>query len=376
MLKPLGLYLHIPFCVQKCRYCDFTSFVKSENDIDEYVKLLEKELDFVKNYTGEYYLDSVFFGGGTPTLLTEENMEFIMNKIKRSFYIDDNCEFSFEANPKTVQLKKLKAYKEFGFNRISIGVQSLNDKLLKTIGRAHNVNDFFESFAAAKIAGFENINYDIMFGLPDQSFETLKNTVDDILKFEPSSVSAYSLILEEGTPLYKDKDNYTYANDDENRKMYYYIRDRLNEKGLLQYEISNFAKPGKECRHNMKYWELKPYIGVGVCASSFFENARSTNPQTLEGYKTYVESGKPLFLNGEKQTEEDLMSEFMFLGLRKTKGISDADFQKLFNISFFEKYKDIIEKHKENGLLEVENNRIFLTEKGMDLSNFVMSDFV
>lgn len=376
MLKPLGLYLHIPFCVQKCKYCDFTSFVKSENDIDEYVKLLEKELDFVKDYTGEYYLDSVFFGGGTPSLLSEENMEFIMNKIKRSFYIEDDCEFSFEANPKTVQLKKLKAYKSFGFNRISIGVQTLDDALLRTIGRAHNVKDFYESYAAAKLADFKNINYDIMFGLPNQSMETLNKTVDDILKFEPSSISAYSLILEEGTPLYEIKDKYAYASDEENRQMYYMIRDKLKEKGLLQYEISNFAKQGKECRHNMKYWELKPYIGVGVCASSFFENVRSTNSQTFEEYKAYVEKGVPLFVSEEKQTQEDLMSEFMFLGLRKTKGISDADFQKLFNISFFDKYKDVIEKHKANGLIDVIGDRIFLTEKGMDLSNFVMSDFV
>ncbi len=376
MLKPLGLYLHIPFCVQKCRYCDFTSFVKSEDDINEYVKLLEKELDFVKNYTEDYYLDSVFFGGGTPTLLSEENMEFIMNKIKRSFYIDDDCEFSFEANPKTVQLKKLKAYKSFGFNRISMGVQSLDDKLLKTIGRAHNVNDFFESFAAAKIAGFENINYDIMFGLPNQSFDTLKTTVDNILKFEPASISAYSLILEEGTPLYNDKDLYTYANDEENRKMYYYIRDKLKESGLEQYEISNFAKPGNECRHNIKYWELDPYIGVGVCASSYFENVRSVNPETFDGYREYVENKLPLFKQGEEQTTDDNMCEFMFLGLRKTKGIADSDFKEKFGISFFEKYKNIIEKHKENGLLAVENGRIFLTEKGMDLSNFVMSDFV
>ena len=374
MLKPLGLYLHIPFCVQKCKYCDFTSFVKSENDIDEYVKILEKELDFVKNYTEDYYLDSVFFGGGTPSILSEENMEFLMNKIKRSFYINDNCEFSFEANPKTVQLKKLKAYKSFGFNRISIGVQSLDDELLNKIGRVHNVKDFLECYSAAKLAGFENINYDIMFALPEQSFKKLEETVDNILKFDPDSISAYSLILEEGTPLYYEKHNY--PDDDENRRMYYMIRDKLKEKGLNQYEISNFAKIGKECRHNIKYWELAPYIGVGVCASSFFENARSTNPKNLDEYKAYVEGKKPLFLTEEKQSTEDLMGEFMFLGLRKTKGISDVDFQKLFNISFFEKYKDVIEKHKENGLIEIENDRIFLTEKGMDLSNFVMSDFV
>ncbi len=374
MLKPLGLYLHIPFCVQKCKYCDFTSFVKSEDDIDEYVSLLERELDFVKRYTEGYYLDSVFFGGGTPSLLTEKNMELLMNKIKRSFYIDDDCEFSFEANPKTIQLKKLKAYKSFGFNRISMGVQSLDDKTLKLIGRAHNVNDFFESYSAAKIAGFENINYDIMFGLPEQDFEGLKNTVDNILKFEPNSISAYSLILEEGTPLFSE--THSYADDDENRKMYYYIREKLKEKGLIQYEISNFAKAGKECRHNIKYWELKPYIGVGVCASSFFENVRSTNPKTLEEYKAYVEKELPLFKQEKEQSVDNLMSEFMFLGLRKTKGISDNDFKEKFNISFFDKYKDIINKHIQNKLLERDGDRIFLTEKGMDLSNFVMSDFV
>ena len=375
-MKKLGIYVHIPFCIQKCKYCDFASFVKDTDVQDKYTDYIVKEINSFKNKANNYIVNSIFFGGGTPSVLSSVNMHRIITAIKANFYLTDDAEISLECNPKTASFTKLKNYIKMGFNRISIGVQSLDDKLLKTIGRIHTSKDFLECYTMVKLAGFKNINYDLMFALPEQSIKSFKETVDNLVKLKPEHISCYSLILEENTPLYEEKDSYKFADEDENREMYEYAKKVFEDNGYEQYEISNFAKKGYECIHNLKYWEMKDYIGFGSSASSFFEEKRHTNPDNLNEYFELIENYKYPFDDIEKEEKKDMMSEFMFLGLRKIKGINDKDFKELFNESFFDIYKKEIEKHINNGLLIKEDDNIRLSSKGLDLANFVMSDFV
>ena len=372
-MKELGIYVHIPFCIRKCKYCDFASFVENSDIQDKYTDYIVKEINSFKGKAENYIVNSIFFGGGTPSVLSSINMHRIITAIRATFYISDDAEISLECNPKTASFTKLKNYVKMGFNRISIGVQTLDDKLLRIIGRVHNTKDFLESYTMARLAGFKNINLDLMFALPEQGLESFKESVDGLLKLEPEHISCYSLILEENTPLFEEKDFYNFADEDENRQMYEYAKKAFKEKGYEHYEISNFSKKDYECKHNLKYWEMKDYIGFGLSASSFFENKRHTNPSTLEEY--FNNLSYP-FDNVETEDTKDLMSEFMFLGLRKIKGIKDKDFKELFNESFFDVYNKEIEKHINNGLLIKEDENIRLSDKGLDLANYVMSDFV
>ncbi len=376
MLKPLGLYIHIPFCVKKCFYCDFNSFSCNEDVHKEYVDALILEMEKLECYAQKYYLDTIFIGGGTPSILSEALIQKLCNKIKTTFYIDDDAEWTIECNPGTVNLNKFRTYKKLGINRISMGVQSLDEKELKTIGRIHGLKEFMESYAAAKIAGFENINFDLIFSLPFQTQESFKDTAQKIMLYKPTHISAYSLQLEEGTRLYEMQNELIFPSEEENRRMYETAKEVFNTNGYIQYEISNFSLSGFQSRHNLKYWSQDEYLGLGLGASSYFENCRYDNPDKLDAYTEFVKSKKVLHLEADKLTKEEQMSEFMFMGLRKIKGVSDSDFQKRFSQSFFEKYNEIIKKHTENGLLIKENDRIFLSSKGLDLANSVMCDFV
>lgn len=375
-MKKLGIYVHIPFCIRKCKYCDFASFVCDNDMQNKYTDYIVKEINKYKNKAVDYIVNSVFFGGGTPSVLSSLNMHRIITAIRAVFYLTEDAEISLECNPKTANFGKLKNYKKLGFNRISIGVQSLDDEILLKIGRAHNSKDFLECYTSAKLAGFGNINFDLMFALPDQTFESFKNTCDTLIKLNPEHISCYSLILEENTPLFNEKDFYEFADDEENRKMYEYAKKVFKDNGYNHYEISNFAKEGYECKHNLKYWEMQDYIGFGLSSSSFFENKRHTNPDSLEEYFQLIENYKYPFESIIAEDKKDLMSEFMFLGLRKIKGINDKDFKELFNKSFFDIYKKEIEQHINNGLLIREDENIRLSNKGLDLANYVMSDFV
>ena len=376
MLKPLGLYVHIPFCVKKCYYCDFNSFSCNEDVHEKYIDAVISEIEKLENYAQKYYLDTIFIGGGTPSILKEALIEKLCNKIKTSFYIDDDVEWTIECNPGAVNLSKFRTYKELGINRISMGVQSLDEDELKSIDRIHGLKEFMESYAAAKIAGFENINFDLIFSLPFQTEEKFRDTAQKIMLYKPTHISAYSLQLEEGTRLYEMQDELTFPDEDENRRMYESAKDIFGKNGYIQYEISNFSLPGFESKHNLKYWSQEEYLGLGLGASSYFENCRYDNPDKFDAYTEFAENKKVLHLEGKKLTEEEQMSEFMFMGLRKTKGVSDIDFRNRFSQSFFEIYSDIIEKHVKNGLLVKEDNRVFLSSKGLDLANNVMCDFV
>lgn len=376
MLKKLGLYVHIPFCVKKCRYCDFNSFSSGDYQKDIYEEALVRELDGIKPYVKNYYLDSVFLGGGTPSVMGAERLKRITDRLQATFLIDSDAEFTIEVNPKTAGLKDFKEYKKMGINRVSMGVQSLNDPELKTLGRCHSLKDFLECYASLKIAGFENVNYDIMFAFPGQTLNSFEKTVTDILKFEPAHISCYGLQLEQGTFFYSHQNEYKFINDETNRKMYDLMRNILKQNGFNQYEISNFSKNGFESRHNLKYWSMDEYIGMGLGSSSFFDRKRYDNPHKFSDYLDFTENFRFIADETEKESEDSLMGEFMFLGLRKTSGIDDNDFNRYFGKSFFSVFGDVIEKHIKNGLLKKEDKKIMLTEKGMDLANTVMCDFV
>ena len=374
-MNKAGIYVHIPFCVKKCNYCDFNSFASGEHTQNEYINSLISEItQFAK--IKNLQADSVFIGGGTPTLLSENHLEKLIVAINESFSLDKNTEFTIECNPKTASLKKFRLLKSLGVNRLSIGVQSLNDKILKTLGRCHNTKDFLECFAAAKIAGFENINFDLMFAVPNQKQKTFEKTVRDAIKLAPAHISAYGLQLEENTYFYENKDTYNFPSDEQNRKMYEFLVDYLKDNDYRQYEISNFAKDGYACKHNLKYWDLTDYVGFGLGSSSFFENARYQNPADLGEYFDFCNNFTPLWENAQKQAENDLIEEFMFLGLRLTKGVSNTDFVKKFGKSMFDIYEKVIEKNLNLGLLNRDRDSIFLSKKGFDLANSVMSDFL
>ncbi len=374
-MKNRGIYVHIPFCVKKCNYCDFNSFCASDMVQNIYTESLVNEIKSFGKIQ-KIDADSVFFGGGTPTLLNEENLEKIITAIKDNINILPDTEFTVECNPKTANLKKFKVLKDLGVNRLSLGVQSLDDKILKTLGRCHNLKDFMECYAAARIAGFENISFDLMFAVPNQTEKIWEKTLSDAVKFEPKHISAYGLQLEENTYFYENQEKYNFPDDAENRKMYEFLVEFLKEKGYNRYEISNFAQKGFESRHNLKYWDLTEYVGFGLGSSSFFEGVRYQNPEKMENYLEFADNFEPLWEKGEKESEKDLISEFMFLGLRLEKGVSNLDFKEKFNKSFFEIFRKEIDKNVKCGLLIKENNRIYLSKKGFDLANSVMSDFL
>lgn len=376
MLYDTGLYIHIPFCLQKCAYCDFLSHPACEEEKEAYTNALLCELEGLKYISSDRYLSTIYTGGGTPACLGEKNLNKILSALPRLFCIDENAEFTVELNPETVTPPLLKMLKNNGVNRLSLGVQSFDDEILKKIGRVHNTVRVLESYAAMRIAGFENINYDLIFALPDQTEENFLTSVTNLLKLSPAHLSLYGLQLEHGTPLYENRKKYTFADEDTERSMYYKARALLKEHGIYQYEISNFAKPGFESRHNTRYWDAKEYIGAGAGAASYFHNVRYQNPSDTEKYIRFATHFKPLYKESTPLTTEEQMSEFAFLGLRKTCGISLLQFKEKFGKEFSEVFQSAVSKHKNNGLLCEKNGRLFLSEKGMDLANYVMEDFV
>ena len=376
MAKKIGLYVHIPFCIQKCKYCDFHSFCVAGQNPGQYVACLLREMEQVSGIMQDYQVDTIYLGGGTPSVLSDDQIEKISEKIQGCFFVDPQAEFTMEVNPGTVTFQGLKRYRACGINRLSMGVQSLNDSLLETLGRIHHVKDFLEAYAAARIAGFDNLSFDFMFALPEQTLDDWLKTLQKAVLFQPEHLSVYGLQLEEGTELYRRRNEYHFADDELDREMYHNACWFLKENGYEQYEISNFSRPGFASKHNLRYWEMKEYYGLGSGASSFFQNARFENPRDLQEYFNFIDNWSADFYQKDTETAEERMDEFMFLGLRKTKGVSDQDFQEQFQVSFFDRYGSAIEKHLNNGLLLQDCQRIFLSEKGLDLANVVMSDFI
>ena len=373
-MKEISLYIHIPFCKNKCMYCDFPSFAGKDNLRDRYVAALIKE---IKMKAEQYIIKTVFIGGGTPTYLTLEEMDMLLSAIDKLKFADD-YEFTVECNPGTLTFEKLKLMKDRKVNRLSIGLQSTNNSLLKTLGRIHDYKTFEENYNLARKAGFDNINVDLMFGLPDQKVSDWIETLEDIVKLNPEHISAYSLIIEEGTPFYNmyNNDRLNLPSEDDEREMYHSAKRILEQNGYHQYEISNFAKQGRECIHNEVYWMLDEYLGCGSAASSYVNGNRYKNEENIEKYINDIENDTTSVEEEIHNSLDDNMEEFMFMGLRMTRGVCEKTFEKKFGVKIDTIYKDVIDKHINEKLLVRENGRIYLTAKGIELSNYVMSDFI
>lgn len=377
--KSLGIYIHIPFCVQKCLYCDFVSGPASSEIKSNYVNCLLKEIEActLGNKTGnKYIVDTIFIGGGTPSVLDADRIEEVLCKLKEGFAISDDCECTIEVNPGTVDSNKLKKYREAGINRLSIGLQSCNGNELKILGRIHDFKNFEDTFKSARMAGFDNINVDLMSSIPEQTEESFIQSLKQVINLNPEHISVYSLIVEEGTPFYAMDLNL--PDEDTERQIYYNTGEILKEHGYEQYEISNYAKPVKECKHNIRYWQCDEYIGFGVAAASYVNDVRWKNTEDINFYLKYMQGEQCDDFYSEKEmlTTEEQCAEFMFMGLRMNQGISAEEFYKRFGITPDEKYGEIITKHIQNGLLVKEENCIRLTDKGRDVCNFVMADFL
>ena len=378
MKNTIGLYIHIPFCRQKCLYCDFPSWAGKEEQMQGYVDALKKEIENRgKVYKGKKVV-SVFFGGGTPTTLTIPMLEQLMQAVFANWNISEDAEITTEANPGTLDKEMAEALKNMGFNRLSMGVQAWQNRLLKSLGRIHSIEIFQNNFNAVREAGFENVNTDLMFALPDQTMEDWQETVKNIVALGPEHISAYSLILEEGTPFFDkyEKGELEPAEEDLDRDMYHWAVDYLAEMGYEQYEISNFAKAGKESRHNRIYWQAEEYLGMGLGSHSYMEGERFHNIYDLQEYMKAEGDVSLLKEEVEIITEEDALAEFMFLGLRLTEGVSFDRFRERFGKEMKNIYGEQIEKLVQENLLEEDEIGIRLTRKGVDISNYVFEKFL
>lgn len=385
--KILGLYIHIPFCVAKCSYCDFLSSPCDEHTKFAYYQALLKEIQLQGKLYGlkgtNRRISTIFFGGGTPSILNSDYICGIMDTIKDNFCLMENAEISIECNPGTLSKEKLLKYKSCGINRISIGLQTANNHELKAIGRIHTYEQFLESYNMTLEAGFSNVNIDLMSALPYQTISSYEETLDKVLALNPTHISAYSLILEEGTPLldYISNDHYSILPDeDTDRNMYYLTKEKLAKYGYERYEISNYSKPGFECKHNLSYWQGIDYLGLGLGSSSYIDRKRFKNISNLNDYinifnKTNANISE-IICDEITLSDIDLMEEFMYLGLRKTSGVSIKSFYNLFKKDLLQVFNEPLSKYQSLGLLSIIDDTITLTERGLDVSNTIFADFL
>lgn len=395
-MKELGVYIHIPFCKQKCLYCDFASFANKENMQKEYVEEIKKEIINWKKINKDYKIKTIYIGGGTPSyidsqyivdilkLLDVSSKSVLMSKNEQTNNTektqDDEISITIEINPGTITKQKLEDYKNAGVNRLSIGLQSTKDELLKQIGRIHNYQQFIETYNLARKIGFENINVDLMLGLPNQSIADLKDSLEKICKLNPEHISVYSLIVEDDTPIQKliDTGKLELPDEETERQMYWYVKNFLELKGYKQYEISNFAKPGFESKHNLDCWNQKEYIGFGVAAYSYIDNKRFGNISNIEEYikNCNNQEFEKNVITEEVQDKTQKMNEYMILGLRKIDGISIQEFERIFNENPIMLYRNELKKLYEEKLISIDGDRIKLSNKGLDLANLVWEEFV
>ena len=374
----LGLYIHIPFCVTKCKYCDFNSFKIDLNEKIKYLNYLGEEMKLYKEEIKNREIDSVFVGGGTPSILNEKEINILFEKIKENFNIKSNAEITMECNPGTLTLNKLKVMKKSGVNRLSIGLQAVQNHHLKYIGRIHTFEEFEKNYHDAKQMGFDNINIDLMYALPNQSREDWMESLEKVVKLNPTHISAYSLILEENTELFKmyERDEFNLLDENTDIEMYEYTIDYLKSHGYNQYEISNYAKDNFECKHNVLYWKCEEYVGIGASASGYFNGIRYNNICELDNYEKMILEGEKPIEWEEKLSIKDEIEESIFLGLRMNEGIQISDFKEKYNFDFEKEYKNEIEKLSKMELIEIDNNLMKLTQKGREISNSVFVEFI
>ena len=380
MVNKYSLYIHIPFCKSKCNYCDFNSFAGKEGLIPDYIGTLKRELDFYSMVLEIPYLSTIYFGGGTPTMLPPESLHNILEWVRSKFALPKEPEITLEANPESVNFRKLLEAKNAGANRLSLGAQSFNDDILKSLGRIHSSSHIQYAFNTARMAGFSNIGLDLIFALPGQTLPDWKETLEKVTFLDPEHISTYNLVIEDGTPFYKNKNSLNLPDIDLEYEMFHEAINFLIDRGFEHYEISNFAKPGKRCKGNETYWRNEEYIGVGAGATSYIGGNRYTNPAGLAEYIKSWGNGIPKVIEdgllGGK-TDMDLeVRETIFLGLRLIEGIDLAALDQRFGIDVKKKYESEIEELIENNLLEIKGTNLKLTKKGLFLADEVFLRFV
>jgi len=375
MVKSIGIYVHIPFCISKCLYCDFNSLAGMEKYIPDYFDALKKEIDGTKE---EAKVTSIFIGGGTPSVVDHAYIGELLEKLSNKFEITDTAEITIESNPGTLTREKLRSYKEYGINRLSMGLQSTDDRLLKILGRCHRFEEFINNYNEAVSCGFNNINADLMFSLPDQSLEDWDKSLEAMTALGLQHLSCYSLIVEEGTPFYRlnEQGKLNIPSEEMDREMYKHAKDYLGSKGYVHYEISNFARDNHECRHNLIYWKAQEYIGFGAGAHSYWGDYRFSNVIGIEDYIKGIKAGSQRAAQKDFISQKDSMAEFMILGLRLIKGVDREEFSNRYNIDPDDIYDDVIKKFVSQGLLHSDSSKIALTDKGLDLANIVMAEFL
>ena len=377
-MKKLGLYIHIPFCKRKCHYCDFVSFSGKQELIEQYINSLKKEIINYKINKEDYLINTIYFGGGTPSYIESKYIIDILQELKLKFNISKDVEITIEVNPGIVDEQKLNDYYNSGINRISFGLQSTKSELLKLVGRIHSYSSFLESYNLARKIGFKNINVDLMIGLPVQTLEDVGKDLERITELKPEHISVYSLIVEEGTIIEErisNKELYIPSEELE-RKMYWEVKKELEKQGYVHYEISNFAKPEYESKHNLSCWNQEEYIGFGLAAHSYIDNKRYSNTENIEKYIVGVDDPVRLQTIHETQSQEDKMKEYMLLGLRKIDGVKISDFKNKFVDNPIYLYRESLNKLVTQELIEIDIDSIKLTNKGIDLANIVWEEFV
>ena len=370
---PLELYVHIPFCVRKCQYCDFLSGPSDEETKDRYIEALLKEIRAAE-HTEDYEIISVFIGGGTPSALKAEAIASIMRTLQEKFFFCEDAEVTIEANPGTVDLEKLTIYRNVGINRLSLGLQSTDAEELKLLGRIHSYEEFLKSYEWAREAGFSNINIDLMFAIPGQTGEAWRQHLYQVAELNPEHISAYSLIIEEGTPFAEQ--NLDLPDEDTEYQMYEDTAEILERYGYRQYEISNYAKQGYMCRHNAGYWQRLEYLGFGLGASSLYRGMRFLNTRRMQEYLKESRNPDQIRKDVTVLSRNEQIEEFMFLGLRMTEGISEKKFEENFDVRLMDVYGDILQKYEETGFMEHIETKWRLTRKGIHVSNHILADFL
>ena len=387
MKKELGIYIHIPFCKQKCYYCDFVSFPDKINLQEKYIETLIKELESYN--LEEYDVTTIYIGGGTPSYISSDLIKKVLKNLKEKIKNNktnwEDIEITIEVNPGTVNKEKLEEYKKQGINRLSIGLQTTNDILLKKIGRIHTYKEFLDTYNLARNIGFENINVDLIIGIPEETISDVKNDLENIIKINPEHISVYSLIIEEGTKIENllNENKITLPDEESERRMYWYVKNTLELNGYNHYEISNFAKENMESKHNINCWEQKEYIGLGIASHSYVENIRYGNTSNLEKYienKDFANEQeletKKIRIIDEVQSKEDIKKEYMMLGLRKVKGVKISKFKEKFGENPIYIFRNELEKLVRENLIVVDGDNIYLSNKGLDLANLVFEEFI
>lgn len=373
----MELYLHMPFCVRKCAYCDFLSFPTDQETQNLYTRRLREDIDAMEKKYGDIPVDTIFIGGGTPSVPDSALIVGIMEHVRKAFHVAEGAEISMEANPGTVTREKLTDYRRAGINRLSFGLQSANDRELKLLGRIHTWAEFLENFHLARECGFTNINIDLMSALPGQTRESWKDTLKRVTDLNPEHISAYSLIIEDGTPFGEkygsEEGRKLLPDEDSEREMYHETKRFLRDCGYERYEISNYAKPGRACRHNIGYWTGLPYLGLGLGASSYMDGCRFAVNSDM---KQYLEEKPGMFTDVEKLTKKDMEEEFFYVGLRMTAGVSLPEFERRFGVSAKDVYPGLMEMFVEEKAAVFQGDRFVLTDYGLDVSNYIMAQFL